>query len=95
MDMKSKPIVIFTSSETPNWDKKVCDSNPKRPEMSMADKETLRLYDSGKNVKKLAELKKGGISDQFSVLLEMFQSYKMSGMKRYAGFCSDHTTREY
>ena len=79
MDMKSKPIIIFTSSETPNWDKKVCDNNPKRPEMSVKDKQLLKFYDSGKNIKKLAEKKKAGISGQFSVLLEMFQSYKMSG----------------
>jgi hypothetical protein len=79
MDMKSKPIIIFTSSETPNWDKKVCDNNPQRPEMSAKDKALLKFYDSGKNIKKLAEKKKAGISGQFSVLLEMFQSYKMSG----------------
>ena len=80
MDMKSKPIIIFTSSETPNWDTKVCETTPKRTTMTKADKEILKLYDSGKNIKKLAEMKKDGISDQFSVLLEMFQSYKMSGI---------------
>ena len=80
MDMKSKPIIIFTSSETPNWDSKVCESIPKRTTMSKADKEILKLYDSGKNIKKLAEMKKDGISNEFSVLLKMFQSYKMSGI---------------
>jgi hypothetical protein len=79
MDMKSKPVIVFSTSFSPNWDPKVCANNPQKPEMSNSDKEILAMYDSGKNIKKVAETKKDGISGQFSALLKMFQSYKMSG----------------
>ena len=81
MEMKSKPVIVFASSFSPNWDLKVCENNPQRPEMSKEDKDVLAMYDSGKNIKKVAEMQKGGISGQFGVLLKMFQSYKMSGTK--------------
>ena len=77
--MKSKPVIVFSTSSSPNWDAKVCANNPQKPEMSNGDKEILAMYDSGKNVKKVAEMRKDGISGQFSALLKMFQSYKMSG----------------
>jgi hypothetical protein len=49
------------------------------------------LYDSGKSVKKVAEMKKDGISGQFSSLLKMFQSYKMSGKIDDVTNSSNHT----
>ena len=55
MKMRSKPIVIFAGSYTPNWDKKVCDSKPKKPERTEEEKKLLEIYDNGKNVRKLAE----------------------------------------
>ena len=81
MEMKSKPVIVFATSSSPNWDPKVCENNPKRPEMSKEDKDVLAMYDSGKSIKKVAEMQKGGISGQFGALLKMFQSYKMSGTK--------------
>lgn len=81
MEMKSKPVIIFATSSSPNWDGKVCENNPQKPEMSKEDKDTLAMYDSGKSIKKVAEMQKGGISGQFGALLKMFQSYKMSGTK--------------
>ena len=79
MEIKSKPIIVFATSFSPNWDPKICENNPKKPDMSKEDKDVLAMYDSGKNVKKVAEMQKSGISGQFGVLLKMFQSYKMSG----------------
>ena len=95
MDIKSKPIIVFASSFSPNWDPKVCENLPKRPDLSTEDKDILAMYDSGKSVKKVAELPKGGISGQFGVLLKMFQSYKMSGMIDDAGHLSDHISLAY
>lgn len=81
MDMKSKPIIVFSSSSTPNWDVKACAGDPKKPEMSHDDKQLLEQYDSGKGIKKVVEMKKHWLNDQFSVTLPMFQAYKMSGMR--------------
>lgn len=78
--MKSKPIIVFTTSNTPNWDAKVCASNPKKPDMSDDDKKLLELYDGGKGIKKIALTKKPWLNEQFSSTIPMFQAYKMSGM---------------
>lgn len=79
MELKSKPIIVFTSSNTPNWDAKVCASNPKKPDMSEDDKKLLALFDGGKGIKSIVLAKKPWLNEQFSATLPMFQAYKMSG----------------
>lgn len=79
MEMKSKPIIVFTSSNTPNWDAKVCASNAKKPDMSEDDKKLLEQFDGGKGIKNIALSKKPWLSEQFSATIPMFQAYKMSG----------------
>lgn len=81
MKMKSKPIVIFTSSATPNWDKKDCLKNPKKPAKTEDDEKYLSLYDGGRNVQLLATTPKD-IIHGYGAVRDMFQKYRMSGSSR-------------
>ena len=76
--MKSKPIVIFTSSSTPNWDKKDCVTPPKKPAHTDDEKKYLDLYGAGKNAQLLATTPKD-ISYEYGAVRDMFQKYRMSG----------------
>ena len=78
MKMKSKPIVIFTSSTTPNWDKKDCATTPKKPARTDDEKKYLDLYNGGKNAQLLATTPKD-IVGEYGAVRDMFQKYRMSG----------------
>ena len=80
MSMKSRPVIAFTTSETPNWNRTVCENIGKHQGMTEEEEVVLKAYDSAKNVKKAAALLKYEISDNFGAVLDMFQSYRMSGM---------------
>jgi hypothetical protein len=79
MDMKSRPVIAFTTSDMPNWNKTVCKNNEKRQDKTEEEETVLKAFDAGKNVKRAAALPKFEISDNFASVLEMFQSYRMSG----------------
>jgi hypothetical protein len=78
MKMKSKPIVIFTTSHTPNWDKKDCDNKPKKPAQTEDEKKYLDLYAGGKNIQLLATTSKD-IVQGYAAVRDMFLKYRMSG----------------
>ena len=80
MDIASRPVIAFTTSDMPNWNRTVCDNIRKRRGMTADEESVLKAYDSGKNVKKVAALSKLEISDNYAAVLDMFQSYRTSGM---------------
>lgn len=77
--MKSRPVIAFTTSDMPNWNKTACKNIGKRQDKTEDEETVLKAFDAGKNVKRAAALPKFEISDNFASVLEMFQSYRMSG----------------
>lgn len=79
MSMKSNPVIVFTSSETPNWGEDKC-KDKKEYKISEDDKHLLSLYTKEKSVNLLVQVNSLETSQLFSVIATIFPNYKMSGM---------------
>lgn len=81
LDMKSKPVIAFSTSDTPNWDVAACKEkeNQIKPVLTFAEKEILTLYEAGKHAKKAALIPKPEIRPHFQFLLPLIPLYRTSG----------------
>jgi hypothetical protein len=82
LDMKSKPVIAFSTSDTPNWDVAECKEkeNQLKPVLTFAEKEILTLYEAGKHAKKAALIPKPEIRPHFQYLLPLIPLYRTSGI---------------
>ena len=78
MSIESKPVIVFSVSDTPNWSIDACKEAKAQPPQNPEEKTLLADYDA-KNVKKMATAGKPQITGQFSSVMGAFKSYKMSG----------------
>ena len=85
MNIESKPIIVFSVSETPNWSIDACKEAKAQPPQNSGEKTLLADYDA-KNVKKMATAGKPQITGHFSSMMGTFKSYKMSGDLFYVLF---------
>ena len=75
----SQPIVVFTTSDTPNWPKKDCDGkDPEaRPNQSPEDKKALEYLKHGKARLIPSEVNKNGPAMKpWSAMLDLFRQYQ-------------------
>ena len=80
--MKSKPIVIFSTSETPNWSEDDCKKKPADHRLTTEERMYLHLYETTKSARDIATTSKNNINKEFASVVAMFKSYKMSGKTR-------------
>lgn len=82
LDMKSKPVIAFSTSDTPNWNRADCKDKEfqLKPVLTFAEKEILTLYEAGKHAKKAALIPKPEIRPHFQYLLPLIPLYRTSGM---------------
>lgn len=80
MSMKSNPIIMYATSETPNWKEDEC-KNPGDYKISDDDKKLLALYESEKSVRLLVQINSEENAKPFSTFAALLPKYKMSGMK--------------
>ena len=77
--MPSNPVVVFTSSDTPNWNKKDCDGKDStlKPRQSEEDKKALDLLKHGEGKRIASEVNKHGPAMQpWGAMLEVFKNYQ-------------------
>ena len=77
--MKSKPIIAYSLSDTPNWDPLDCQGNLTKPVFTFQEKERLTLYEEGKHVRKIALIEKPDIRPHFQHFLPLIPLYRTSG----------------
>ena len=82
MNIESKPIIIFSSSETPNWSEDDCKKPRDKYVLSADEKTLISTYDE-KNIKKIALTEKKQVSNHYTAMVDLFRSYKMSGIYVY------------
>ena len=82
MALPSQPVVVFTTSSTPNWRADDCKGkNPEdKPVIKDADERLVRLLDTDPS--KIPQENKREES-HWSALLTMFQQYKMAGIQMW------------
>lgn len=81
MSIKSQPVVVFTTSDTPNWSEKDCEKMESKPGVSEDEKKLLKLL--GTEPHKIpSEMNKGDIGS-WSAVSSMFQAYKMAGIQMW------------
>ena len=83
MSLPSHPVVVFTTSATPNWEEKDCKathSTTTIPPRKDSDDELVRFLST--NSSKIPLLNKGD-EHHWSALLTMFQAYKMAGIQMW------------
>lgn len=78
--MKSKPIIVFATSETPNWVPEDCPNPPTKTTITTSDAERLQLYDAAVDIKKIALTNRHDMATRFNPIEMMSESYKASGM---------------
>ena len=79
MSLPSHPIVVFTTSSTPNWKEEDCKGMTAPPRKD-GDDELVRLLST--NASRIPILNKGD-EHHWSALLTMFHSYKMAGIQMW------------
>ena len=84
--MKSKPIVIFSTSETPNWSEDDCKKKPADHRLTTEERMYLHLYETTKSARDIATTSKNNINKEFASVVAMFKSYKMSGKTKKIEF---------
>ena len=82
MNIESKPIIIFSASHTPNWSEDECKKPRDKYVLSEEEKTLISTYDE-KNIKKIALTQKNQVNGFFSAMVDLFRSYKMSGIYDY------------
>ena len=75
--MKSKPIIIFSESSTPNWPETDCDVKSPKPVPSIQDLKNLEIYNVEKSVKKIVTTT--APSTEFSALAPLGRNYVTAG----------------
>ena len=82
MSLASRPIVVFTTSSTPNWPEKDCEGkDPKqKPNKSDNEEKLLKLLETDPSK---VPLQNKGDEHHWSALLSMFQAYKMAGIQMW------------
>ena len=82
--MKSKPIIIFSESNTLNWPESVCDVMIPKPVPSVQDLKYLDIYKTEKSVKNIITATKP--SPEFSALAPLGRNYVMAGATMFVYF---------
>lgn len=75
----SNPVVVFTSSDTPNWPKKDCDGKDpeSKPTQSPEEKKALEYLKNGKGKLIATEINKAGPAmKSWGAMLELFRQYQ-------------------
>ena len=82
MALPSRPVVVFSTSSTPNWPAADCkDKDPKeKPNKGPADEKLLKLLESDPSKIPLENKRD---EHHWSALLSMFQAYKMAGVQMW------------
>ena len=77
MNMKSKPVIVYSGSDTPNWGVDACKKMPDVPVIAEEDLALLAMYRVDGNVKSIVQ--KNNNNDGFSALVPAISAYKKSG----------------
>ena len=82
MSLASRPVVVFTTSSTPNWPENDCQGKDtkEKPNKSENDEKLLKLLET--DASKIP-LQNKGDEHHWSALLSMFQAYKMAGIQMW------------
>lgn len=90
--LKSKPVVVFTDSSTPNWGAKDCPKDKDKedhPRLSAEEQKLLKYLGEGDIKKIVTEINAKPVGEKFSSVLRLFADYKMAGIQVW-----DHTFYE-
>lgn len=75
--MKSKPIIMFSGSKTPNWPESDCTGELPKPVPTSDDLNLLDIYRRDKSVKRIVTLT--DCFNDFSAIASSSHNYVMSG----------------
>lgn len=80
--LPSQPVVVFSTSDTPNWDERVCD-NAKSPKIPQEDKDVLTLVKSDP-IKIVSDYNyRSQYINKWQAVLDMFKLYKVAGIQMW------------